>query len=95
MIRKFNKLGLALKEEIKFAAPGKFSGKKFVFTGELKNFTRPQAQGLVEKSGGTYSSSVSKNTDYVVAGENSGSKYAKAEKLGVKIINEEEFKNML
>ncbi|MCD6594282.1 NAD-dependent DNA ligase LigA, partial [bacterium] len=68
-----------------------FGGSTFVFTGELKSMTRTQAQDLVKKLGGKSTSSVSKKTDYVVAGENSGSKYDKAIQLGVKIIDEEKF----
>jgi len=74
---------------------GLLDGKTFVFTGALKNFSRDEAKAIVEELGGRASSSVSKNTDYVVAGENPGSKYEKAKKLGVKIITEEEFKRMI
>ncbi|MGF3554183.1 MAG: NAD-dependent DNA ligase LigA [Thermoplasmatota archaeon] len=69
--------------------------KNFVFTGELTSFSRDEAKKLVEELGGRVSSSVSKNTDYVVVGKNPGSKYEKAKKLGLKIINEEEFKKMI
>jgi len=61
----------------------------------LKNFSRDEAKAIVEELGGRASSSVSKNTDYVVVGENPGSKYEKAKKLGVKIITEEEFMKMV
>ena len=67
----------------------------FVLTGELKNFTRDDAKDMIRRLGGEISSSVSKNTSYVLAGENPGSKYDKAKKLGVKIIREEEFREML
>jgi DNA ligase (NAD+) len=73
----------------------KLTGKKFVFTGELKTLPRSQAQKLVENLGGTVSSSVSQKTDYLVCGENPGSKYQKAQKLGVKVITEEEFKKIV
>ena len=66
-------------------------GRTFVLTGELENFTRDEAKDMIRKRGGDISSSVSKKTDYVLAGENPGSKYDKAKALGVKIINEEEF----
>ncbi|NLI09364.1 MAG: NAD-dependent DNA ligase LigA [Elusimicrobia bacterium] len=69
----------------------RFSGLSFVFTGELKTMTRDEAAAIVRKMGGKESSSVSSKTSYVVAGENPGSKYDKAFKLKVKIINEEEF----
>ncbi|MBU4445437.1 NAD-dependent DNA ligase LigA [bacterium] len=69
----------------------RFAGKTFVFTGTLTQFTRDEAKEIVEKKGGKASSSVSNKTDYVVVGENPGSKATKAKKLGVTIINEEEF----
>jgi len=66
-------------------------GKKIVLTGTLKNFTRKEAEELIVSLGGKVSSSVSKNTDFVVVGENPGSKFQKAKALNVKTINEEEF----
>jgi len=66
----------------------------FVFTGTLKDFSRTEAENLVEEMGGHASSSVSKKTDYVVAGDEAGSKLDKARSLGVKIITEEEFKKL-
>jgi len=69
----------------------RFAGKTFVFTGTLTQFTRDEAKEMVEKLGGKASSSVSNKTDYVVVGENPGSKAAKAKELGVTIISEEEF----
>jgi DNA ligase (NAD+) len=71
--------------------PGAFQGKTVVLTGGLKQFTRQEAQELVERLGGRVSSSVSKKTDLVVAGEDPGSKYEKAVKLGIQVIDEEEF----
>lgn len=73
----------------------RFSGKTFVLTGALERFTRDEAGELIEKFGGKTSSSVSKKTDYVLAGENAGSKLTKAESLGVKIITEDEFEEMI
>ncbi len=70
-------------------------GKTFVFTGELESFSRAQAKELVRERGGTASESVSKKTDYVVVGESPGDKYEKAKKLGVKALNEAEFKRMI
>lgn len=66
----------------------------FVFTGALKDFSRTEAERMVEEMGGHASSSVSKKTDYVVAGDEAGSKLDKARSLGVKIITEEEFKKL-
>ena len=74
---------------------GKFEGLTFVLTGELSGFTRDEAKDMIRKNGGDVSSSVSKKTDYVLAGENPGSKYQKAKELGVKIIGEEDFKKLL
>jgi DNA ligase (NAD+) len=73
----------------------RFVGKQFVLTGTLTNFTRDEARALIEARGGRVNSSVSKKTDYVVAGEAAGSKLDKAEALGVSVIDEDEFKGML
>jgi len=73
---------------------GLISGKTFVFTGTM-TLDRVEAQKMVRDRGGNVSSSVSKETDFVVAGENAGSKLEKANELGVKVITEEEFRNML
>ena len=70
------------------------AGKQFVLTGALKDFTRTQAKEIISELGGRVTGSVSKKTDYVVAGEDPGSKYQKAQKLGINIINEEEFKKL-
>ncbi|MFA5047497.1 MAG: NAD-dependent DNA ligase LigA [Patescibacteria group bacterium] len=74
---------------------GKLQGLTFVLTGELTDFTRDKAKAKIRELGGCVSSSVSKNTDYVVSGDDPGSKYDKAKNLGVKIINEKEFKIMI
>jgi DNA ligase (NAD+) len=70
-------------------------GKRFVFTGALREFIRGEAEQLVKKLGGTATSTVSRRTDYLVVGENPGSKLARAQELGVKIISEEEFKELI
>jgi DNA ligase (NAD+) len=72
-----------------------FLGKIFVPTGELKNFTRDSVKEKIRELGGNISSSVSKKTNFVIAGENPGSKYNKAKKLGVRIISEDEFIKMV
>ncbi|MCM8784068.1 MAG: NAD-dependent DNA ligase LigA [Candidatus Omnitrophica bacterium] len=95
LIKKFKKAGVNLKEEAKKIEHQPLKGKRFVFTGELSEFTRKEAEELVRILGGETASSVSKNTDFVVLGENPGSKYNKAEELRVKIINEEEFKRLV
>ena len=74
---------------------GKFAGKNFVFTGTLERTERESAKELVRNSGGNVSESVSAKTDYVVAGENPGSKYDKAVELGIKILSEGEFEDLL
>ena len=81
-----------IKEEKKSRS---LNGKQFVLTGTLKEFTRNQAKEIISKLGGRITGSVSKKTDYVVAGKDPGSKYQKAQKLGVTILNEEEFKKMI
>ncbi len=73
----------------------KFTGLTFVLTGTLPSMSRDEAKELIEKSGGKASSSVSKKTSYVLAGEDAGSKLTKAQELGIKVISEEEFKQML
>lgn len=72
----------------------RFKGKTFVLTGTLSKYTRDEASELIEKHGGKTSGSVSKKTDFVLAGENAGSKLTKAETLGVRIITEDEFEAM-
>ncbi|MEZ5990806.1 MAG: BRCT domain-containing protein [Planctomycetota bacterium] len=67
----------------------------FVFTGALTKFTRDEAEGMVRERGGKASSSVSKKTSYVIAGEKAGSKLKKANDLGVKVITEDDFAEML
>lgn len=74
---------------------GVFAGKSIVVTGTLKTFTRSEIEDLIEKHGGRAASSVSKKTDFVVAGEEAGSKLEKAQKLGVKVLSEEDFKALL
>lgn len=73
----------------------RFVGKTFVLTGKLENYTRDQAAKLIEDRGGRVSSSVSKKTDFVVAGDDAGSKLTRAEGLGVGVLNESEFESML
>jgi len=72
-----------------------FDGKAFVLTGELENYTRKQAEGIITSLGGRVASSVGRKTDYVLAGVNAGSKLEKAKKLNIKIIYEEEFKGLV
>jgi len=79
----------------KVKAKGKLVGKTIVVTGELENFSRQQVEQAIRQAGGKASSSVSKNTDFVLAGGDAGSKLDKAIKLGVKVIKEQEFLKIL
>lgn len=76
-------------------ADNRFLGKTFVLTGTLSEFTRDEATAVIESFGGKVSGSVSKKTSYVLAGENPGSKLTKAQSLGIEIINEEQFMEMI
>lgn len=84
-------------ENIRIAPPNNsaLSGKTFVITGSLKSFARDEAKEKIRKAGGKISSSVSKKTNYVVIGEDAGSKSDKAKELGVKILSEDEFLKMI
>ena len=73
----------------------KLSGKTFVFTGSLKTISRKSAKEEVQKLGGSSPSSISKNTDYLVAGPGAGSKIDKATQFGISIISEEDFLNLI
>jgi len=73
----------------------RFAGKTFVLTGTLSHYTRDEASAIIEKYGGKSSGSVSKKTSYVLAGENAGSKLTKAGELGIPVISEEEFAEMI
>ncbi len=79
------------------AAPGELplAGKTFVVTGTMKNYTRSEIQELIKRHGGRVASSVSRNTDYVVVGENPGSKLDRARELGIPTISEEELEQMI
>lgn len=93
LINRLREAGVSFesREEIK---DSRFAGLTFVLTGTLSTYTRDQASAIIESFGGKTSSSVSKKTSYVLAGENAGSKLTKAESLGVPIIDEQEFETM-
>ena len=77
------------------ASDGEFAGKQFVLTGKLETLTRDEARALIESRGGRVTSTVSKKTDYVIAGEEAGSKLDKARSLGLNVIDEAALKEML
>ena len=87
------RVNMDLKEDEK--SDNRFEGKTFVLTGTLEKYTRDEASKIIEDFGGKTSGSVSKKTDYVLAGEEAGSKLTKAENLEVKIISEQEFEKMI
>ena len=95
LINKLKEYGVnmeAIKEE---GADERFAGITFVLTGTLEKYSRDEAQEIIEKLGGKTSGSVSKKTSYVLAGESAGSKLTKAQELGIKIITEKEFEEMI
>ncbi|MGH7892258.1 MAG: BRCT domain-containing protein, partial [Thermodesulfobacteriota bacterium] len=77
------------------AVSDKLKGQVFVFTGLLESMTRDEAERLVAQHGGRATSSVTKKTNYVVAGTDPGSKYDKAVSLGIQVLNEDEFRKMI
>ncbi|KAA3596331.1 MAG: NAD-dependent DNA ligase LigA [Calditrichaeota bacterium] len=95
LLEKLEKAGLSFSEEQKEGEKvAEFEGKTFVLTGTLPTLKREEAKELIENAGGKVSSSISKKTNFLLAGEKAGSKLAKAEKLGVKVLSEEEFLKM-
>jgi DNA ligase (NAD+) len=94
LVDKLRKAGLAFTGK-KRERGTKLAGKTFVLTGTLSHFTRDEAKKMIEDAGGRVSGSVSKKTDYVVAGEEAGSKLDKAKELGVKVIDEKEMEGLL
>ena len=95
LINRLKEAGVNMKSTEKESEDERFEGLTFVLTGALEKYSREQASDIIEKFGGKTSSSVSKKTSYVLAGEDAGSKLAKAEKLGIKIISEQEFEDMI
>lgn len=95
LIQKLENFGLNMTSKESNSGDGRFEGMIFVLTGGLDNYSRKEAEEIIENLGGKTSSSVSKKTTYVVAGEDGGSKLTKAQELGISIINEQEFINMI
>ena len=94
-VDKLRVAGVRLVEDSPARAAGPLTGKSFVLTGKLPTLTRGQAQDLIEAAGGRVSSSVSRATDYVVAGEDPGSKLGKATRLGVTVVDEDGLRALL
>jgi len=95
LIERLQSYGLQLKMQESSEQSNKLDGLTFVVTGTLPNYKRNEVKDLIEKNGGKATGSVSGNTDYLLAGENPGSKYDKAHELGIKIISEEDFNMMI
>ena len=95
MIKKLKEAGVNIKEDEEGLLYMPLAGKTLVFTGGLEFLSRRQAEDLARKAGGSPASAVSKNTDFLVAGKNPGSKYDQALKSGVKIISEAEFSRLI
>ncbi|HOF14795.1 MAG TPA: NAD-dependent DNA ligase LigA, partial [Spirochaetota bacterium] len=96
LIRQMFANGVTVKDEkVQEASDNPFKGKTVVFTGTMQNMTREEAEGLIESMGGRASGSVSSKTDFVVAGEEAGSKLDKAKKLQIRILSEDEFMTMI
>ncbi|HAS38496.1 MAG TPA: DNA ligase (NAD(+)) LigA [Ruminococcaceae bacterium] len=94
LIDKLMAAGLNMKS-LKEVKDMRFAGKTFVLTGTLPTYKRSEAAGIIESFGGKTASSVSKKTDFVLAGEDAGSKLQKANDLGIKVISEDEFREMI
>ena len=95
LIEKLKEAGVNTETKISKNKDDRFYGKTFVLTGSLENYTRDEASSIIENFGGKVSGSVSKKTSYVLAGEEAGSKLTKAQELGVTIISEQEFNQMI
>ena len=95
LIKRLKDAGVNTKSLEEESVDNRFEGKTFVLTGSLEKYTRGEAANIIEKFGGKTSSTVSKKTDFVLAGEEAGSKLTKAQNLGIMIINEEQFDEMI
>lgn len=95
VLDKLKRAGVNFTEPVAQKEIGALAGKTFVFSGSLQAYTRDEAAALVEERGGRVSSSISRKTDYLVTGDDPGSKLAKAGELGVEVIGEERFKELI
>ncbi|MBD3360975.1 NAD-dependent DNA ligase LigA [Candidatus Peregrinibacteria bacterium] len=93
-LKKLYKVGIKLEID-HLKTSGKLAGKSFVVTGSLKSYTRDQIKTLIKQKGGKVHSSITKDTDFLIAGEKPGSKLKKAKNLGIKILNEKTFQRMI
>ena len=94
LVERLKKSGVNMKS-LKEVKDNRFTGMTFVLTGTLPTYTRNEAAEIIESFGGKTSSSVSKKTSFVLAGDEAGSKLDKANKLGIRVINEDEFREMI
>ena len=94
LLKRLKDAGVNMKRQKSEDEDERFAGKTFVLTGTLEKYSREEASNIIEKFGGKTSSSVSKKTSYLLAGEDAGSKLTKAQNLGVQIITENEFDDM-
>ena len=94
LLKRLKDAGVNMQRQKEEDEDDRFAGKTFVLTGTLDKYSREEASNLIEKFGGKTSSSVSKKTSYLLAGEDAGSKLTKAQSLGVQIISESEFDDM-
>lgn len=95
IVEKLKKSGLILASKGKLKKSDRLEGKSFVLTGTLSTMSREEAKEKIQNHGGSVVSSVSKNTNYVIVGENAGSKLDKAQKLGIEILSEEQFLELI
>ena len=95
VIEKLRQAGLQFEQKQSRPSDGKLAGKQLVLTGTLPTYSREQARQMIEASGGRVVGSVSKKTDYVLAGADPGSKLEKARALGIKVLDEAEFRKLL
>ena len=95
LIERLKQAGVNMESLEEEGEDNRFEGKTFVLTGTLEKYTRGEAGSIIEKFGGKTSSSVSKKTDYVIAGEEAGSKLTKAQNLGITILSEEDFDELI
>ena len=95
MLARLFACGVTPKDSVKIETDSYFSGKGVVLTGKLENYTRDEAGKIIESLGGEIQSSVSKRTNILIAGEATGSKLEKAKKLGIEIIDEQKFMELI